>query len=456
MQEYSINNRQGRRINYVFLVTGIVLIILTSILFSNETVEQINIAYGKVFVILTILLNVIMLLKAIKRKNIISTILFIFLLLPSYTFKYYYYDHMYISYHQIGINRTVALNTVLSTYFLFLYVLSFTIDMSRMKKKGISIRNIHNPILFYLNVIVVILFILFANTSASIFSTGGYAKSLHTGDKSSLNEYAIIFLLGAILFSGKSKAKRNVIFVVAAMYCLKNILTGGRLETIMVVIMLTIIYFSKKWSYYAILCAIIVGYFAFSIFGYIRSDITKLDSLSDIVIAFFSSANRGEAVSSTSGDVIYGSQRMLLLIADGHLTIPQRFASFIYFVLSFFLPTSYLPESAVLSTYRVDLYSSGGGGLFPTYFFVYGGYIGVLFISFFLSGILNRLNAESSSRNGFGYFFAILAISTLPRWLLYSPITLFKLSLWGAAFLSILILIHNRMIYESPANKFSR
>lgn len=127
--------------------------------------------------------------------------------------------------------------------------------------------------------------------------------------------------------------------------------------------------FLKRAQLYEIVIPCLVLYFASTWFGIIRGDISRFLSPGGIVESIKILVGIGvgqqkeiEIMSSTEGDILQASARIIGLAIDGHLEWSQRILSFASFIFNFLLPSSYWPDYSVLATYKNKLYPTGGGG----------------------------------------------------------------------------------------------
>lgn len=65
-----------------------------------------------------------------------------------------------------------------------------------------------------------------------------------------------------------------------------------------------------------------------------------------------------------------------------------------------------------------------GGGLYPTYFYFWFGWLGVIASSLILVLILNKINSENL--NEIHKLIFVTIIFSVPRWYLYTPLSLFR------------------------------
>ena len=133
--------------------------------------------------------------------------------------------------------------------------------------------------------------------------------------------------------------------------------------------------------------------------------------------------------------VLYASMRIHYMIDYGVLNWSSRLVSFISFLLSSFVPSSYLPDLANLSLYKQSDYYSGGGGLASTFFYCWAWIPGVVAIAVWIGKTINKF---FHSKSIYWRFYALLVIITTPRWFAYYPSQIFKYAVYGVILFFVL------------------
>lgn len=431
------------------LILSIVfLIILATTQFLKEVEVISATVLNTVLVIELLAINCILLIKCISKKNMIFTSYYFFILLYSIKYVQYFFLGAYISFHQIGFRDDASVRDSMLCLLIFLLI-SFLLH--RIQNNAEPLRGIKaykSSILFYTNAAIMLIIIIFANQRTSILTTGSYGASI-SSNISSFNDYFIVFLLGAFIFTSQNRLQKNILTVLIIMYIAKNILTGGRIEAVMTLLLILSVFLSNKISYKTFGILGVLGIVFFIAVGVIRQDVSSgFDSLKGInFIELLSPNYRNIIPPSTEGDIIYASQRMHMLINQGYLSSTERLYSMVYFFASIIVPSRFLPDLAVIQSYKTEVYSTGGGGLFTSQMFVYAGLTGVILCGVFIIYVLNQLAPNSrqlkSRVSNFLLFYSLLAASTFPRWFGYSAIIFFKLCLLGALYLALLTSLKN-------------
>lgn len=420
------------RIYLVFIFVGIYII-----LFLLRAIDSINeMIYGQVITLFAIYFSIVPIFNALKHKNITFIIWFFFMFTYTYTLKYYYFNQVFISYHQMPSSSSLQSMNKLSELILF-FNLTLWITLN---KKSYQIRTsrpsfIKNNYLFYFNLTIFIMMAILGNTSDSIFVAGGYAQSIETGSRNTLTEYSIIFFVAAFFTSGYSKKKIKALYLLSFLFIIKNLLQGGRIETVMILFVILTLDLIYRYSFKFILIGALIAFIFLHMYSFFRHNPENLLYLTDFnsIMKNMFITGDAEIISTNQGDVVFASERMILLLKDGVLTIEERLIGLGSFIASIVFPLDRLPDAANLTRYRLDLYTSGGGCLSSIYFYVYFSYLGIITLSLLISkaiNIFNRIDKLSPL-----FFYSFFLIITLPRWFAYNPIFLIKYCIIGAFYL---------------------
>lgn len=376
--------------------------------------------------IMLVFLSFWLVLRAFLMKNSLFLLFFSFIFLYTIPPKLFFFDRVFLSFHNPSYTEeTVASVTLI--FSLFLIVLNSLLQMPTQPKKNPLVYR-KNDTIFWLLVIFSVIFVVIGKSGESLLSGYGYGQAEQTS--SSLNEYVLILFLFAYIYSAGEKRKWNILYILSLIYMLKNLLYGGRIEVVMLALMFYALHLQYIISFKKTVIFLIIGIWIMQIVGTVRGN-PQLLIEGDIVSVLnpFSKDDSGIVYqNSNEGDVYWASERMLLLMNDGELNTVDRIKSTAYFALSVITPISVLPKEANLSNYKIDKRTTGGGGLAPIYFYVFGGLIGVILLGIFLALQLNFFRKKFSMIK---YVYLILLITTLPRWFAYYPIHLIKFCLWG-------------------------
>ena len=292
----------------------------------------------------------------------------------------------------------------------FLIVAKFDVPMQcRMQS---TYMQISNPAGYIICVVLAILCIVFGVTGENIFESGGYAQG--DSERSSLYEYGIIFVALSLIYS-KSRVQRDIIYVLCAIFMIKDLMYGGRISSIELILAIFMLRYLNSFSFAKVMAFVTLGYIFFQFWGYYRSGMSS----------------SGFDVSEADGNaqyVVYASMRIHYMIEEGVLNWNNRIYSFICFLLSAFVPTSNLPALANLSSYKASEYYTGGGGLVSTFLYCWAWIPGIVVVARWVGKSVTKF---FHSQSVYWRFYALLLIITTPRWFAYYPSQLIKYTIYG-------------------------
>lgn len=359
--------------------------------------------------------NILLIYRCFERKNIILILVFSYML-PYTLIQYYeYFSNIQLSFHQ-DFNIHSCFYGASLIHLLFFIVLNYFI---KIPKFSLDISApLDNKRLFYGTFFIAILAFLLGKTGDIKLLQGGYGANMHTNI---LYEYFFVPFILSFYSSGLRKERLKLIYILAFLYIAKNTLYGGRIETLQMGICLLILRFQILLKFKHIIVLLFLGYLFFSMVGFVRAH-----GLSSIE-SFAFNVNKGIIINQEA-DVVYSSARFWGMTEKRIIDNNERKNSFLLFILSIITSVSSLPEIANLSSYMQREYSSGGGALISAYFYVFLSYIGVFLIGYYIAKIFS---IKYSGKLHFPQIYYVLALTTVPRWFAYTPLTLFKMVLWG-------------------------
>ncbi len=362
---------------------------------------------------------------------IIYQIPFFFYLIPTA----YYTDYRTTEYY----TGTLCVHVLfLSVVNLFLKKITNRVRITQF----IVLKN--NNALFFLSFSVLLFIVVFGQSGDSILSSGGYGKSTVTRFLNlSIYEYYLIFYIIAYKYSNGNKNKIIMINIASIPYILKNLLFGGRIESLQLLLLMFLMYYDYRITYKKIAVFSLIAFYVFDLWGRIRGNPAVLVSGDYSYLMPFNYFTQNSGVlGSHQGDVFHNTVVFFGLFKDGIFDLNYRINSFLCFMVSVFIPNKYLPQEYNLWVFSKSIgIRAGGGGLISGIIFTWLGVFGVILTGVFLAAIINYYNKIISDKrhlhNEYFVIYFMLAITTFPRWFAYSPITLFKLCLYGIVVLFI-------------------
>ncbi len=403
-----------------------------------------SITIGKILSVLAVSLVLFPLLKSFKTGDYHLSILFFFMISYVLVPFNYYWMGLHINFYQECENENTVFKA-LQILCLFHSILLLTIRFAksgRVRQNGLSEENDWVHIIL---IAISLIFITFGSSGETIFETGSYAESLEVRHSSTVFAYSVITISIAYVYSN-TKRKQYITYCVVAYFCIKDLLMGGRVDSLQLLLALFFIRLQFVFSRKMIIVAAVSGALFFLAWGAFRSDVNVgfINALTGSIPGMGGADSHISHQSGTSAEVYYSSIRILWMIDHGILSIGIRLQALFYFFVSAIVPYSMLPDVANLSSYLQSTYWSGGGGLGPVFFYAIGGWIGVIVFSFFISYSINLFQKARLSK--YAYFYAVLVLATTPRWYAYYPVQLFKF-----CFLGMLLYIILSRLFKSKA-----
>lgn len=387
----------------------------------------------------------------VRYFNFVPVSVFLIFALPYlYVPKFFFVDGLGISFwtayqSAASINKVAILSLVF--FFFFQMFLGCSGGDLGAKKKYIGI--FRNGSISIVMIFVLLFVLAFGLRGETILSEVAYG--VETANKSTLHEYFIAAFLVALFFvSPEKRFLHKLIFSIFMIYTLKSFIYGGRIEVMMMSLLVCYVYLNffvgKKFYLY---CAMFFGYVAVTFVGNVRSNPSVLFSPELITLHHFLSATPSGLgyISSQFGDVYHSSVRVIGLAEDGFISWIERLQSFLLVTFGMFIPSSLMPAVYNLPSYYQRSIGSGGGGLIYAHAYVWLGVLGPAFFGAFIGFLLNLFRRYN---NYYINIYALMMMVTFPRWFAYYPVVLFKM-----CFLVVLVFFFFRLtqIISSKNNK---
>lgn len=406
---------ERRNFRYWFFCTGCFVWLLLFVALLNVTDLLL---VGQMATVHLSIMATLLLVRSFCARNPLYLIFFSFIALYVLPAKLFFFDGLYFSaYHQTFSYYTAGYTTLIFSLFLLFVNLFLIIPQGTTKQ----IRFRKNNCIFWLLYIIAFIIVCMCRRKGNMY--GG-----EDGGLSTLNEYVIILFLICFIYSSNEKLKNRALYFLYALYAFFAIITGGRIELVLLFFLLLATVLQYKFSFKFLFLCFLFGVWGMTLFGKIRHDPAILLQQDIISIIFDNRAVDLGMQTSNEGDVYWASERLLCLIEDGNLNFISRVEAAVCYFLSPLAPSSYFPETANLSAYRKDLMDTGGGNLAPVNFFVMFGFLGTVFLGYFVSRMLNMLSKDNCN---LPKIYILLMVITVSRWFAYNPIQLVKLCVWG-------------------------
>jgi len=406
------------------------------------------------FTLIYLLMYSIILMTTIFLYTLDRKIINLFIL---FSFSYLIPICYYAFYNKIITSYSHSNSIELLSKYLLLFNLFFTIIFYFVKKPLIifnEIKKNNNKIVFYINIFICLFIAFFSKSGESIFSSGGYGQSeINNIGGFAIGEYFLIFFFIAFKYSGYSKFRNFVLISTSLSYILISLAYGLRNELIQLSILMFYLFYkeTKKSTLYIIF--IISGLYFSSLFSVLRSD--PISFFQNSIIENLSIKNifndQNEFYISHQGDVVHSSSRLINFRDNNIVNTSTIYSSSILFFSSSLIPQKYLPEHSNMAAYKQDEYPVGGGGNIFAYFYFWFWYPGVIIIALII-GLIFKYYTKFINTMFSAYF--VIVLVTFPRWFSYSPINLFKMSLYAFIVYFIFSIIDKEMKKSLKTNRY--
>lgn len=402
-------------------------------------------ATGKVLTLSLFLFSLWQLTDALRYRQIWFGVMQFFMLSYAYEPLRYFLFNENISYWRTICQTPYTVYT--SALLIFLFLLSMFWFVS-YKQRTVEYRKppfqFRSDFTLWISVLLLgVILAVIGKTGENIMQTGGYGRG--GANISTTFSYAMIPLIVALCYS-TTRQRLKITLLAFAFYIVKDLLYGGRIDSIMLLLIAYMVYFRYKINFRQTIVLLFIGFFCFLLFGAFRANTTQtIDKAATYTISELSLST------GNSQDVYYASMRIVYLIKHGFLDFTTRLNSFVCFLLSLVVPYSKLPPEANLASYMMIRYSSGGGGLAPVFIYTWLSYPGVIVAGALIGKLLTGL---ISGRLGkYAFFFGCFAMATTPRWYAYYPITLVKLCVYALIFFWLIERIRTNRINTRKSAK---
>ncbi len=316
---------------------------------------------------------------------------------------------------------------------------------------------------FWFTSLFMLFILLYGAKGQSVFEAQGYGQTAVEGlGGLAVYEYFVILIPAAYMFSGNSKYHRLVLYLLITLFSLRTLSFGGRNLLIQIAMILFVFLDNPRLKYrYLIILAFIPVYFFF-VFGALRQNPYLIfnASVEEILLLPFNNKSEGSILEAllTQNDVFYSSVRFYAFIEEEIITTEERVQVLLFNSLAVIVPFKFLPDIANISTYRRDIYNCGGGALISSYYYLFLGLPGVVFISAYLTFVIKKIEFTI---NKYWLVYGIAFLSTFVRWFAYNPIVIFKLCVFGVLYIVVLEIVKSTIrlsaaSYEKQKLLFSK
>ena len=266
---------------------------------------------------------------------------------------------------------------------------------------------------------------------------GGSISDSYHSNQNALYEYVPMIMILGLHYSNNQKVYNQIYGVIGLFYIITSLAGGDRSSAFMMLLMLTIWFWGKLFSVGKMLLLSLAGIILSNIIAIIR---TNSNMISD---GLFNSLLSKGVLFFCSDTVSYSFYAGVTVVAYSNIYSGNMFDLTFRWVTSLVFG---MTDSTNIIRMAQSYYPSGGGGMYPAYFYFMGGYVGVIVSSILLSLIIKKVFLYY---NEYSQLFQIALITYTFRWYLYSPFTLYRTLLINFTILYVLCKISDCYLKKS-------
>lgn len=393
-----ISMEKFQKIIYSFYI----IFILITILFDNEIKKEINIFFLIVFTIILIIKSM----DEWKSFILISLISYF-----NYSIVYYYYLSNLNTefYSSLKSDNVMILGLEILTFF----IANLNFFYKKKREENIKKLEVINK-----NKIISMLIIIFL----IIIWIKGYSPpniGQERGEISPMYEYSIILFIIYKKYSYSKKIWRYSIFILYFLFISKDLIYGGRITSIQLILVFFILYLSEKYKLKQILPYLVIIFFIFSFCGIFRGNKEwEYNIIRDITIQKIKTG----FVLDTAVSAYFTSLTFLKI--KFIISLEERIWHLKNLFLAIFLGGSRVRNSE-LALISYKYYPHSYGGIFPYHLYYYFSWLGCVISAKIYAFILIKI----AKFKNYGKYLLIYIVVSIFRSYLYSPLALIRGSL---------------------------
>ncbi len=303
---------------------------------------------------------------------------------------------------------------VLGMTILFIFTLGMVlIQPKAAQRKAEPMLTTATPNVFAYWILVAVLGLIF------LFNFARPSEEGARGSGGTLYEYSIILFIIAFFYSG-NWGERLLLLGILAAYALQELLYGGRIVALQLLILAFLLLFQHRVTVLQCLPVAVVGVLVLTVGGFMRGN---FQLSADTLTAAWNSLSYSWFAFDTAY-AAYHTSMTFLAVAD----IVQPWTRLVMlgkFFLSMVVGGS-LAAGSNLPEYTHDFFFHYYGGMLPYYMYFYLGYPGVAGILLVIKAFMKECFVKSPEGGNFTKCVLLYLVATCPRWILYSPNSLIR------------------------------
>ncbi len=409
--------------------------ITISVLLVTIFIIPLNDSMNVVVAFFTLVMSGILLYKS--RNNTLMTLIAFFILYSNYSIvvgEYLVGGELGVPFYEMKTPEYYGM--AIKILFVFMFIVTLFYEDRQINATHCYLEP-RNNLLIFIVLVILLLYIL-------VFEVDRSPRLVYSVRISPMYEYSGLVFLLAFYYSKASFFSNTLLIGLASVFIVQDMIFGGRITSLQLMIFLATTIFVHKLSFRRILIGGFAGIFLNSVVGVYRSSYTLTRSLKDIFVDLLS----GYLVFDTPVYAYFAS--VTHIAASKVASSNVRYTSLWSFVKSIVFGSNEISAN-VTSLVARDYFWNLGGGLMPTHFFFWLGWIGVVIIACIVVCVLNRIGSHGSSDLLVLITMAITVYS--PRWYLYSPLAFVRGPFVFVPLMYMLLGIGDMIIRKSDVTK---
>ncbi len=385
-------------------------LVLITMIFSILFLFGLKASLTQLLAYISILLSLIIIIKHKENMYIIFAGLPIFYATYSIAIGEFIAKNL-----QVSINPLRTLKYELyekSILIIIVFLISLIFFLKENKKNQANAFTFEDNVVLYTGLYILIILI-----NIFFFDRSSHAGYVVRGTP--IQGYTYILFMFLNYYSGNRPIRKNLSIILAILVSMQILAFGGRGSVIPIVVITMMTYFKNSLDFKKIIFFAGIGIIAFTLVGTHRSG--QSVSVSSIVIDL----SENLFVQDTS--IMAFNSSVTHLAAAEFYNWGFRLQSFFAFILAIIFGGNIkFTELSNVTPIASRIYLNLGGGIMPSYFYFWLGWIGVILAGFILAKILNR---GIYSKNRVTFLSVVTMIAGTTTWYLYSPLQLFRVTL---------------------------
>jgi hypothetical protein len=410
-------------------LSSVMKLMLILIIIGYVELMPINFYTNKLDALAVLLLSILILFKSKENLPLFLMFFFIFYCNYSITIGEYIISGS-LSVPMTQVKNPEIYGITIRVVLVFMAIITLFFNSRKFDIKKDRLEPEEHVVAFYLTISAIIFVLLTGVNRGGSFTS--YSVRITV-----FYEYGKLLFLFAYYFLGKSKIRKLIFVLLILIYVLQDFYYGGRVTSLQILTLFLVTLWCHKltikniisYGFLGILLSSLVSAYRSSysiegirIIGTLQSLISKVFVFDTATFAYYASATH--------------------IAAAQTINYSTRLSSLWSFLTSIFIGSRTSAVTADVTAYARELgFKNYGGGLIPTHFYFWMGWIGVVLIGIIVVYLLNTLKFEE---NTFHKIILISIIMNVPRWYLYSPNQLFR----GALFVTAVLYISYKMLQK--------